>query len=105
MRYMEDACQGCGAMGGTCRHCESEVIECDGCGSIIEKAYAFPDDSSDEDYCRECIINRLADESELTDNDECPECEAEADGVYKWNDSFYCSNCLEDFLETLEKED
>lgn len=112
MRHMESCCSGCGARGGECLHCESEVITCDGCGCEIDgKAYAFPDDSSDEDYCESCFKNRIMDEAETVRETTCPFCESEGVEVFKIeynlrfvHDEFmFCNDCIDELLTEYEK--
>lgn len=108
MRHLEDACCGCGALGGQCLHCQTEVVTCDGCGcEIDDTAYAFPEDPSDEDYCEACFLNRINDIAEeiceYTDGDACPVCDSPNVTLYKIGEFFFCDNCIHDLLYEFER--
>lgn len=105
MRHLEDACCGCGALGGQCLHCQTEVITCDGCGCEIDgTAYAFPEDPEDEDYCESCFLNRINDvKEESTVMETCPACDNETSEVYHIGDMYFCNECVHDLLYEFER--
>lgn len=105
MRHLEDACCGCGALGGQCLHCQTEVITCDGCGCEIDgTAYAFPEDPSNEDYCEACFMNRVNDVKEFsTTLDTCPYCDNEDAEVFHIGDIYFCEECIDSLLNEFER--